>query len=284
MTSFRDRIEAHYAPSIETYKRFWAPVLRTFAAPQFERLPAARDDTGAHRPHRGLDLGSGVGAHDAEIRRVLGPKSVLVAGDVTAAMVRESRLAAPSSHPVLLDASRLPFADGVFDAIFCLFVLHHIREQRRAMAECCRALESRGRLAVVVWAAGDPGGTEFQLFEQLLSKWGAPETDPAPVPAWSENIDTPDSLRGMLESVGLDEVDCRQETVTYRWSPDALLGYLTGHGGTHRRFKGLPESRQRSGLVEARKRFEELSEAELKWSPDIVYAVARRAAPRPGRR
>jgi SAM-dependent methyltransferase len=283
MDGFRDRIEAHYAPTIESYKRFWAPVLRAFAAPVFERL-ASETPGDSDRPLRGFDLGSGVGAHEAEIRRVLGPGSALVAGDVSAAMMRESRLAVPSSDPVRLDAARLPFPDGVFDVTFCLFVLHHIREQHRAMAECCRTLESRGRLAIVTWGAHDPGCRAFDLFEELLSEWGAPAKDPAPVPTWTENIDTPGSLRGLLESVGLDEVDCRRETVAYPWSPDALLGYRTGQGGTRRRLLELPESRQRSLIVEARKRLEALPEADLKWNPDVVYAVARRAAPGPGPR
>lgn len=43
-----------------------------------------------------------------------------------------------------LDITRLPFADGTFDAVFCSHVLEHIPDDRAAMRELRRVMSPRG--------------------------------------------------------------------------------------------------------------------------------------------
>lgn len=51
-------------------------------------------------------------------------------------------LEAPAS--LRLDLTRLPFADGSFDALLCNHVLEHVVDDRAAMRELCRVLRPGG--------------------------------------------------------------------------------------------------------------------------------------------
>ena len=56
------------------------------------------------------------------------------------------------------DIRKLPFPDEMFDAVFCLAVLHHIkpREQGKALRELARVLKSGGLLLCSVWNKKHP--------------------------------------------------------------------------------------------------------------------------------
>ena len=51
-----------------------------------------------------------------------------------------------SGLDALGDLSRLPFADGVFDAAVCTMVLEHVREPRAVLGEIARVLQPGGAL------------------------------------------------------------------------------------------------------------------------------------------
>jgi len=65
--------------------------------------------------------------------RLARPGVVYVTGDLMAPEVS-----------VRLDLTRLPFADGTFDAVLCNHVLEHVPDDRRAMAELRRVLRPSG--------------------------------------------------------------------------------------------------------------------------------------------
>ena len=89
----------------------------------------------------------------------------------------------------LIEGSKLPFADGTFDAVVIIDMLEHLREDYRLVAECHRVLKSSGRLIFNVphiksWALLPPvrrmlglteerhghvrpGYTEAQMFDLL---------------------------------------------------------------------------------------------------------------------
>lgn len=52
------------------------------------------------------------------------------------------------------DLFHLPLADGSFDRIFCIGVLHHLPEPRSAVAELARVLRAGGTLVIGVYAPG----------------------------------------------------------------------------------------------------------------------------------
>lgn len=76
--------------------------------------------------------------------------------------------AAPREYArVLTDASALGFADASFDAVVMAFMLFHVPEPPRALAEAHRVLRPAGRLAVGAWYVG----TEDMTAERI---WGGP--------------------------------------------------------------------------------------------------------------
>ena len=97
-----------------------------------------------------LDMGCGRGASVPLILSALGGKPArLVAFDLDAAAIEQARrrLAPRLGESVELrvaDATRLPFADGEFDAALELGILHHIPDWRAALRETARVLKPGG--------------------------------------------------------------------------------------------------------------------------------------------
>lgn len=61
------------------------------------------------------------------------------------------RLARDNDHFICGDASRLPFADNIFDFIFSIGFFHHVddNQARQVLNEICRTIKTNGRIVVV---------------------------------------------------------------------------------------------------------------------------------------
>jgi len=97
-----------------------------------------------------LDMGCGRGTSVRLILSALGGRPArLVAFDIDAAAVGRARrrlapLLGDSVELHVADATRLPFADGEFDAALELGILHHIPEWQAALRETARVLRPGG--------------------------------------------------------------------------------------------------------------------------------------------
>jgi SAM-dependent methyltransferase len=97
-----------------------------------------------------LDMGCGRGTSVRLIQSALGGRpSRLVAFDIDATAVQQARrrlapLLGDSVELRVADATRLPFADGEFDAALELGILHHIPDWRAALRETARVLKPGG--------------------------------------------------------------------------------------------------------------------------------------------
>jgi SAM-dependent methyltransferase len=143
---------------------------------RFERLGVRTGD-------RLLDLGAGGGRHAFEAMRRGAVVTALdadalpikdVAGMMAALRAQDEavRRSGGSGAPIVGDALRLPFTEGVFDRVIAAEVLEHIPDDRGAIAELARVLRPGGTMAVTVprwapelftWALSDdyhnkPGG------------------------------------------------------------------------------------------------------------------------------
>jgi SAM-dependent methyltransferase len=114
---------------------------------------------GVRPGHRVLDAGAGFGRHAFELAR---QGHRVVALDRASAEVRQTSATfsameaageiAPDRPGAVVqgDATRLPFADGAFDAVVASEVLEHVPDDVGALAELVRVLRPGGVLAVTV--------------------------------------------------------------------------------------------------------------------------------------
>jgi ubiquinone/menaquinone biosynthesis C-methylase UbiE len=94
-----------------------------------------------------LDMGCGPGVSTALLAEKGRPRLV-AAFDFDASMVERARQRLrgdPRVGLLVADAARMPFPDGLFDAVFVLGVVHHIPEWRTALREVARVLKAGGR-------------------------------------------------------------------------------------------------------------------------------------------
>lgn len=73
---------------------------------------------------------------------------MVVGGDYTLALLKEARRHLPDAHLVQMDAQRLPFRDGSFDAVLLLEMIYYVADQKAALAECRRVLKPGGKVMV----------------------------------------------------------------------------------------------------------------------------------------
>lgn len=256
---------SHYSGRVPVFASSWGPVLAALAAPIFAALAD-------RAPHRILDLGCGVGTAFAHLPRA----DTFVGIDHFREMLTAAQLLSPGLQPVLADAARLPFGDAVFDLVFAGFMLHHVREQWRALGEVHRVLRPGGVLALATWGRKDPGGPAFDLFESTLQELGAPDDDPAPPPTWSESIGSTDALGALVASLGFTSLRVWCETPAWTWEPERLLDYLSGLGGTARRMEQLSATDRIECRARVSRGLARLGRDSLTWRPEIVFVMATR--------
>ena len=127
------------------------------------RLRALVNRLGPLEGRRVLDLGCGKGRFSARLQE---GGAVVVGLDVSAGMLAE----AEGLDRVRGAARRLPFADGVFDAVVAVEVFEHMADVDAALAESCRVLRSGGVLAVIDKNAGSWNARRPWL-PSLAVKW-----------------------------------------------------------------------------------------------------------------
>ncbi|MGH3441150.1 MAG: class I SAM-dependent methyltransferase [Nitriliruptorales bacterium] len=106
----------------------------------FEAIAAAA-------PGRLLDVGAGTGAFAERLGRELGVEVVAV--DVAPRMVELAQVRGVAAH--VADVQDLPFADEAFDCVAALWVLHHVPDLDRGLAEVARVLRPGGLLVAATF-------------------------------------------------------------------------------------------------------------------------------------
>ena len=93
-------------------------------------------------PQRVLEVGPGAGALAERIQRELGAEVTAI--DVSERMTKLTR--DRGIDAVVGDVQVLPFPDESFDCVVAGWVLYHVPDRDRAIAECARVLRAKGRL------------------------------------------------------------------------------------------------------------------------------------------
>lgn len=100
------------------------------------------------RPARALEVGSGAGRLSERVRDELGAEVLAI--DASDRMVELTRGRGIDAR--VADVTQLPFGDGEFDCVFAGWVLYHVQDRDRAIAECARVLKPGGRFATATLA------------------------------------------------------------------------------------------------------------------------------------
>jgi SAM-dependent methyltransferase len=135
-------VRGQYASTgkLETRISVWQPDAQG-RSPQDVALAALAEAT----PARLLEVGCGTGAFAARCAEELGCE--VVALDSSPEMVAATR--ARGIEAVVGDVQRLPCADATFDAAVAAWMLYHVPDRDRAIAELARVLRPGGRLIAI---------------------------------------------------------------------------------------------------------------------------------------
>jgi SAM-dependent methyltransferase len=101
------------------------------------------------RPRRVLEVGCGPGEAAERIARELGADVTAI--DQSERMVELARARGVKAE--VGDVQRLPFTDGEFDCVLAAWMLYHVPDVDRGLAEIARVLRPGGRLVAVTNAA-----------------------------------------------------------------------------------------------------------------------------------
>lgn len=96
----------------------------------------------ALQPKRVLDVGCGLGELGERFQNEL--RAHVCAIDISPRMVELSKARGLDAR--LADVEQLPYPDHDFDCVFAGWVLYHVPDLQRAIAECARVLTSNGAL------------------------------------------------------------------------------------------------------------------------------------------
>jgi demethylmenaquinone methyltransferase / 2-methoxy-6-polyprenyl-1,4-benzoquinol methylase len=176
---------------------------------------------------RALDVACGSGKLTAELRRVA--TSGLVLGlDFSRQMLRVAAQEEPGPQYVRGDGLRLPFADGVFDAVTVGFGLRNFADPERGLFEMRRVLRPGGRGVVLefVRPMHGPLGTAYRsyLVHVLPRVGGWISGDTRAYRYLSDTVDayrTPDELVVLARRAGWRDASIELLTL-------GTVGLLTG--------------------------------------------------------
>lgn len=115
----------------------------------------------AGRPLAGLDLGCGVGRYHAWLRRYV---AELYGGDYNLRHLLRARRVGQARRVFLADAANFPMRDGIFDVVFCTYVLAQVPDDAKALAEAHRMLKPGG---LFILAVANNGAWLWRLASRL---------------------------------------------------------------------------------------------------------------------
>ncbi len=120
------------------------------------------------RPARLLDLATGSGVLAATLGRAC-PEATVIGADFCLPMLQQAQAGRGLRRLVVADAMRLPFADGVFDAVTVAFGLRNMPSYLGALREMRRVVKPGGHLLILDFSV--PGGWWRGAYRYYLHRW-----------------------------------------------------------------------------------------------------------------
>ena len=162
---------------------------------------------------RVLDAGCGSGASAVPAAERVGPSGRVIGVDLAEGLLRLAKAKADArglrnAEFRCSDMSALPFEDGHFDAVVCVFAIFFVPNMEAQVAELWRLVRPGGRLAITTWGPRflEPASTIW--WESIARE--RPDLQRSFSP-W-ERINEPAALRRLLEGGGATGVAVTAET------------------------------------------------------------------------
>ena len=201
----------------ERYDQVWSARFEAVARQIWALVPP-------HAGDRLLDIGTGTGIMLRSLAQVA-PGAVLTVGcDRSAGMLLRAREWVAGVRVLVADAIALPFRDESFHLATASFVLSHIHDYPRALAETLRVLKPSGRLAVSSWAPpSDPYSAAWgEWLAEAISKPEA-ERAMAEVAPWEEHFSQEGALEAALTRAGFSPVSSQAVHVESSFTVDQFV-------------------------------------------------------------
>jgi len=191
-----------YDEIAERYDRVWSARFEAVAQRIWSLMPPREND-------RMLDIGTGTGILPMALSKAGQAFGLTVGCDRSAGMVLRARARVAGLDVLVADAISLPFQDGSFDVATASFVLSHIGDYPRALAEALRVLKPSGMLAVSNWARpSDPYSPAWsECLAEAISKPEA-ERALAEVAPWENYFSEEGHLAAALTKAGFSLLGC----------------------------------------------------------------------------
>ena len=185
------------------YHRVWGPMTIHAAEPL---LDAAAVRKGRHV----LDVACGPGY----VAALAAARGAVVTGvDIAPQMIALARELHPMVEFEIGDAHELPFGDEEFDGVVSNFVMPHLADHARAVAELARVLRPGGALALTTWNREERNG-HMKGLDEAVKAGGASAPSNAPAGPDPMIYADDDTFAALLEGAGLAHV--KVETVEWR--------------------------------------------------------------------
>lgn len=208
-------------PMADSYERLLVPAV--FA-------PFARDLAGrvaSLAPSHILELAAGTGVVTRELLTAA-PEAELTATDLNPAMVEVGSELAAGARWEPADATRLPFADQLFDCVVCQFGVMFFPDKPTAFSEVARVLAPGGHFVMSTWAT--VGEHDFSIALEA----GLRDVFPHDVPAFLSEIPhgyaDVERVVADLRLGGLESIEVTSITLigSAQSATDIAVGFCTG--------------------------------------------------------
>lgn len=172
-----------------------------------------------------LELACGPGGVGLAAAERVGPSGHVLCTDFAAPMVeaaarRAQERGLENVETRVLDAERMDLPDGTFDAVLCRFGYMLMADPAAALAETCRVLAPRKRVALAVWGEMEANPWIALFMRPVMEHYGAPPPEPGAPGVFA--LADADRLTGLLRDAGFDDVRTeRLEAVERHRSADA---------------------------------------------------------------
>ncbi|GMU79932.1 MAG: hypothetical protein AMXMBFR46_27210 [Acidimicrobiia bacterium] len=176
----------------------------------FARIGAdAVERLGLQPGERVLDVACGTGHATLPAAVAVGAEGRVVGADLAEPLLALARAKAAGAGLTQVqlvhgDFRALPYPDGAFDAVICVFGIFFVPDMEAATAELWRMVAPGGRLAITTW-----GPDLFQPVRDTFFAAARAELPPDALPAGpapASRLETPDALRALFAAAGVDGV------------------------------------------------------------------------------